>query len=243
MSAPPPGLNNLWQRPAGRKSPSNHEKILRWWPGTLNPSADAPTTRAYHSSGRAHHLGILNVERIPLERSLGMPPSPSLPWPQHEDEWLHHSFSHLHLQLETTLKPSATHAMLTPRTSIKTSLVYAYRCFSFCLTSCNMDSLRKKKQILSREKAFNSFQTWLPQVWRKCWYQYFYTHESLSVNVCPCKFWFDSRWYAIFIGWCYTLADVIAVYVVADVKPQRQMLKPLFLSKWPMLLPFFLWHE
>ena len=29
---------------------------------------------------------------------------------------------------------------------------------------------------------------------------------------------------------------------MADVKPQRQMLIPLFLSKWQTLLPIFLWH-
>ena len=32
----------------------------------------------------------------------------------------------------------------------------------------------------------------------------------------------------MFIGWCYALADVIAIYVVVDGKSQRQMLLPLF---------------
>ena len=32
---------------------------------------------------------------------------------------------------------------------------------------------------------------------------------------------FDGWWYAIFLGWCYALADVIAIYVVVDGKPQR----------------------
>ena len=38
----------------------------------------------------------------------------------------------------------------------------------------------------------------------------------------------DGRCCAIFIGWCYALADATAIYVVADGKPQRQMSLPLF---------------
>ena len=41
---------------------------------------------------------------------------------------------------------------------------------------------------------------------------------------------FDGRCYAIFLVWCYALADVIAIYVVVDGKLQRQMLLPLFMK-------------
>ena len=53
-----------------------------------------------------------------------------------------------------------------------------------------------------------------------------YTHGSVSVNMCLINFDFDGRCYAIFIGGCYVLPNVI--YVVVHGKPQKQMLLALF---------------
>ena len=41
----------------------------------------------------------------------------------------------------------------------------------------------------------------------------------------------------MFIGWCYALADVIAIYVVVDGKPQGRC-HCLYSIKWQMFLPY-----
>ena len=47
----------------------------------------------------------------------------------------------------------------------------------------------------------------------------------------------------IYIGRCYALADVIAMYVVVDGKPQRQMLLPLLYQDKKLTCGYSIWHH
>ena len=73
--------------------------------------------------------------------------------------------------------------------STKQEFLYVSVDFSSCFNNVEGDFLLNKINFVGRRQAFASFQTWLPQVWRKCFPSNFYTHKMCVGKYFHLQFW------------------------------------------------------
>ena len=83
----------------------------------------------------------------------------------------------------------------------------------------------EQDQFCRRRQAFTSFQTWLPQVWRKCFPSIFYTHKMCMGKYFHLQFWF---WcmvgsIAIHVGRCCCLVIYIYIYIYIYITRQQHL--------------------